>query len=160
MTSKDRWGFGLLLFFVIVTVCAMNDPYLLGGWIVLALLWFGGRKKAMCLSWIDIGVVVLWVYDLTSLFTTINGEVTRLSIIPVTLAVFYYFVLRVEFRNRQKFKKLLYLLSLFLGILGWFGLIAFGIFASAIREVGWQNVYDFRFCIVLWVILLTCGHHY
>ena len=54
MTSKDRWGLGLLLFFVIVTVCAMNDPYLLGGWIVLALLWFGGRKKAMCLSWIDI----------------------------------------------------------------------------------------------------------
>ena len=145
MTSKDRWGLGLLLFFVIVTVCAMNDPYLLGGWIVLALLWFGGRKKAMCLSWIDIGVVVLWVYDLTSLFTTINEEVTRLSIIPVTLAVFYYFVLRVEFRNRQKFKKLLYFLSLFLGILGWFGLIAFGIFASAIREVGWQNLYDFRF---------------
>lgn len=145
MTNRDKWGLGLLLFFVIVTVCAMNDPYFLKGWIILALLWFSGNKNTIHLSWIDKGIIALWGYDLISLFTTMNGNVSLLAIIPITLAVFYYFVLRVGFQNRTKFKKLFYFLSLFVGILSWFGLVAFGVFVSSIREVGWQNLYDFRF---------------
>lgn len=145
MTNKDKWQLGLLLFFVFVTVCAMNDPYFLKGWIILLLLWFYGNKGIFHLSWIDMGVVVLWGYDLISLFTTINGNVSFLTIIPITLSVFYYFVLRIGFQNQIKLKKLFYFLSLFVGILSWFGVVAFGLFASSIREVGWQNLYDFRF---------------
>lgn len=136
---------GTVTFFVIVTVCSMNDPYFLKGWIILALLWVSGRGKTFCLSWIDIGVIVLWGYDLISLFTTVNGNVSSLAILPITLSVFYYFVLRQDIQNREKFKKLFYFFSLFVGILSWLGLVAFGIFVSSIREVGWQNLYDFRF---------------
>lgn len=140
-----RLDIGLLLFFVIIVVGPMKDPFLLSGWIMVILFVYRLWKKTISFSCIDIGIVILWGYDLLLLFTTINDCVSWQYIISTTVSIAYYFVLRFNFRDYSKFKKLLYTYSIFVGILSLFGVFSFFFFSSLLKEVGWDNIYSFRF---------------
>ena len=141
----NRLDISLLLFFVIIIVGPMKDPFLLSGWIMVILFVYRLWKKTISFSCIDIGIVILWGYDLLLLFTTINGCVSWQYIISTTVSIAYYFVLRFNFCDYSKFKKLLYTYSIFVGILSLFGVFSFFFFSSSLKEVGWDNIYSFRF---------------
>ena len=136
---------GLLLFFVIIVVSPMKDPFLLSGWVMVILFVYQLWKKTLGFLCIDIGIVILWGYDLLLLFTTINACVSWQYIITKTVSIAYYFILRFNFRNYSKFKKLLYTYSIFVGILSLLGVFSFFFFSSSLKEVGWDNIYNFRF---------------
>ena len=49
---------GLLLFFVIIVVSPMKDPFLLSGWVMVILFVYQLWKKTLGFLCIDIGIVI------------------------------------------------------------------------------------------------------
>ncbi len=145
MKVYEQWGLGLLLFYAVVTICGINDPYYLSGWMLLVFLLLNIKRGALLLSGVDKWVVVLWVYDLISLFTTINENASLVKMIPITLSVFYYFALRIGFQSPIVLNRIFFSLSILGGILSWIGVFTFVYFASSIYKFGWNNLYEFRF---------------
>lgn len=103
------------------------------------------KSKGFRLTLLDSAVILLWVYEIILLFTSINRIAGYFYLKSTTIALLFYFVLRLGFTNRKRINALLFPSGLYVGFLAFVSAVSFFIFESRMTAGGFTDLYDFRY---------------
>lgn len=120
-----------------------DDPYELKILFLLLPMFFI-RQTFRTISWIDLAVGILWLYDLTGCLTGINPLQTVHSFTDSILCLLGYFAVR-QFANGKNFQLLLKGFCLLTGIAVLLTILSFFIFQHSVKSAGFEELHSFRF---------------
>lgn len=96
------------------------------------------------LNKIDYCVVLIWGYELLSLFVTINFFESFQYFKLFTSSVLFYFSLRFFFKYGKNIRRILLVYSIFIAIASIFGIYTFNLLEERLAEIGFSEIYQFR----------------
>lgn len=126
-----------------------DDPYFITGLMLALFLCFSLKKREGEITWnyVDAGVVLFLVYDWISLFFTPNLAGCAGQFRMTFFCVSYYFVLRLWCDRAERWRVLLETYVVCIGIFSLLALSYFFLFRQTVRELGFSDLYDFRFML-------------
>lgn len=132
----------ILLF---LSFCHIND-YSLYASLVLSCFLIKEIKdgKMSKLGKVDYCIIFIWVYELLSLFVTVNLPASFQYFKLFTSSVLLYFVLRPFFQSRENIKLFLFIYCIFIGITSIISIYTFYLFEKRLVEIGFEEIYQFR----------------
>ena len=138
-----------VLVFILWIITAMlvfraDDPYELKiAFLLLPLLFV--LQIFVSLSWIDIAVFLLWLYDLTGCLTGINPLQTMYSLESSTLCLLGYIAIRYISENKKNLQFLLKGICFLTSISVLLAVLSFFVFQHSVESAGFEELYSFRF---------------
>lgn len=93
---------------------------------------------------IDYCVVLIWGYELLSLFATINHFKSFQYFKLFTSSVLFYFSLRLFFKYNKNIRRFLFTYSIFIAIASIIGIYTFYLLEERLTEIGFREIYQFR----------------
>lgn len=138
-----------VLVFILWIITAMlvfraDNPYELKiAFLLLPLLFV--RQIFVSLSWIDIAVFLLWLYDLTGCLTGINPLQTMYSLESSTLCLLGYIAIRYISENKKNLQFLLKGICFLTSISVLLAVLSFFVFQHSVESAGFEELYSFRF---------------
>lgn len=126
-----------------------DDPYFITGLVLALFLCFclARREKTIAWNYVDVGILFFLMYDWIALFFTVNLAGCAIQFRMTVLSVFYYFVLRLWCDRPERWRVLLGSFSVCIGLFSVLALSYFYLFRQTIRELGFSDLYDFRFML-------------
>ncbi len=139
----------LLTLFFLSPYFYVDDPYFVAG-LVLALILFWCLKilgKRFSWNYVDAGAFLFLVYDCASLLLSKNLAGSTAQFQMTGLSVFYYFVLRFWCDRPERWRILLLSYVACICLFSVLALSYFYMFQQTIWDLGFVNLYDFRFLL-------------
>lgn len=147
--NKHNTRIQRILLFTLWLITAMlvfraDDPYELKvAFLLLPMLLI--RKISVNVSWIDVAVFLLWLYDLTGCLAGINPLRTMHSLENSTLCLLGYMAIRYISVNEKSFRILLKGLCFLTSIAVLLTILSFFVFQHSVESAGFEELYSFRF---------------
>lgn len=94
---------------------------------------------------VDYCVILIWGYELLSLFVTVNFPASFQYFKLFTSSVLLYFVLRSFFQSRENIKLFLLIYCIFIGFASIISIYTFYLFEKRLVEIGLGEIYQFRY---------------
>lgn len=126
-----------------------HDPYFISGFALALLLGFCLKGGWSHVHWngVDIGVLLFLVYDGISFCFTSNWAGCTGQLRMTFLCVIYYMILRLWGDRPERWRALLGSYAVCIGLFSLLALSYFFLFQKTVRELGFPNLYDFRFLL-------------
>ena len=138
-------GCALITFLFVLTLFPrISNPYYIIGWALALLISFKTRHSILSLSFVDVSIILLWLYDFSSIFITSNWVLGFSRLAYTTISLLYYFIIRLYFNDKSSIDMLLKMYSIIISLFAIFVCVAFFIFEKSIHSVGFNNLYHFR----------------
>lgn len=136
----------LLVLWIIIAMLIFraDDPYALKV-IFLLLPMFFIRHADITVSWIDVTVSLLWLYNLTGCLTGINPLQTIHSIEGSILCLLGYFAVRQFLKCEKNLYILLKGVCLLIGLAVLLAILSFFVFRHSVKLAGFEELHSFRF---------------
>lgn len=165
-----------VLLFALWVIIAMlifraDDPYELKiAFLLLPMLFI--RQISVSVSWIDVAVLLLFLYDLMGCLTGLNPLRTAHSLENSILCLLGYIATRCISENRKNLQVLLKGLCFLISIAVLLTVLSFFVFQHSVKSAGFEELHSFRFLfsplgystnswstvliVILGIILITC----
>jgi tetratricopeptide (TPR) repeat protein len=135
-----------LLFIVFgTTICDANNALPVNGFICTLILIFLLLKKKIKITILDLFLIVLFIYDVISLFFSINFYNSFDHLFHTFIVLEYYFIIRLFFDKDKKIRTLLLTYSTLIFFLAIITVISFKNFSTNVYGAGFDNLYDFKY---------------
>lgn len=123
--------------------CADDPCGLKLAFILLPMLFI--RQIPINVSWIDVAVFLLWIYDLTGCWSGINTLRTIDSLGNSTLCLLGYIAIRYVSVDMKNLQILLKGLSILISAVILLTILSFFVFQNSVESAGFEELYSFRF---------------
>lgn len=134
----------VLTFLLLLQFFYAGDIYFICGLVMAIILSFKLKKGYIILTPIDYCILLIGLYDLYSIFVSVN-PLKSFSYLKTSLyCICYYWILRFLLTNDSKIKVLLSSYSLMFGILSLLAVTYFGLFTQSINSMNFSDLYPFR----------------
>lgn len=138
-------GVILLILIFFLSICNIDEPLFLSGiFLSIFLIWLN-RKYIIRLTYFDLCIFIIWLYSLFGTFNSSEIITSFMNFKIFTITILYYFIIRIFFNTKQKIKYLLLGISVIIGIISSISLASFILFRNGVEQVGFDNLYSFRF---------------
>lgn len=140
----DWLEISVLTFLFLLQFFYAGDTYFICGLIMAIILSLKLKKGHITLTPIDYCILLIGLYDLYSVFVSVN-PLKSFSYLKTSLyCICYYWILRFLLTNDSKIKVLLSSYSLMFGILSLLAVTYFGLFTQSINSMNFSDLYPFR----------------
>ncbi|MDR1898241.1 MAG: O-antigen ligase family protein [Prevotellaceae bacterium] len=160
----NKWfGILILLLAFLVSVCNINDPlFLIGVCLVLFLIWTS-KKHPVNFRYFDLILLTIWLFSLFEVLFSMEIISSFIYFRMFTFAILFYFIIRSYVQDINVCKTLLLGCCIIIGLLCLIALASFFLFKNSIENIGFTNLYDFRYryrpvgyLTNVWGALLLC----
>lgn len=140
----DWLEINVLTFLFLLQFFYAGDTYFICGLVMAIILSLKLKKGYIILTPIDYCILLIGLYDLYSVFVSVNS-LKSFSYLKTSLyCICYYWILRFLLANDSKTKVLLSSYSLMFGILSLLAVTYFGLFTQSINSMNFSDLYPFR----------------
>ncbi len=134
----------VLTFLFLLQFFYAGDTYFICGLVMAIILSLKLKKGYITLTTIDYCILLIGLYDLYSVFVSIN-PLKSFSYLKMSLyCICYYWILRFSLTNDSKTKVLLSSYCWMFGLLSILAVTYFGLFTQSIHSIGFTDLHPFR----------------
>lgn len=134
----------VLTFLFLLQFFYAGDTYFICGLVMAIILSLKLKKGYITLTPIDYCILLVGLYDLYSVFVSVN-PLKSFSYLKTSLyCICYYWILRLLLTDASKTKVLLSSYCWMFGLLSILAVTYFGLFTQSIHSIGFSDLYPFR----------------
>ncbi|MEY8685422.1 O-antigen ligase family protein [Bacteroides sp. AN502(2024)] len=134
----------VLTFLFLLQFFYAGDTYFICGLVMAIILSLKLKKEYITLTPIDYCILLIGLYDLYSIFTSVN-PLKSFSYLKTSLyCICYYWILRFSLTDDSKTKVLLSSYCWMFGLLSILAVTYFRLFTQSIHSIGFSDLYPFR----------------
>lgn len=149
----EKNGF-LLSVMCILIITRLFGSYISAASIVTAFVLFSAallfRHQPMSLTWVDISVVLVTLYEFILPFTTVNPAPSYVYVMMGFYFFFSYFFFRLCLVKVMQFRTILLCLSIAICFIAIIGIVSFVKFRLQVVGAGFKSLYEFRYMLTPW----------